>query len=392
MGMARVVKDCTSGWSKGIGFIRYSTLEGAAAGIEGMDGKEIWKLATVAGDGASMSVVPYVQVAHASRRGRRPGRMRLPPVLPEYVDLGDSRCVCEYCGAFFWFSERSMKLSTRHHLSFLRYIRAYNSMFSMTSFGAIVDDEVNDGRGPYVFKTNLLDEGIVRFLVSFLSENNEYVRTFKTAKQFADEMNIPSYSVRLFNDIADRRYDLPTPGSLGCIVTSDAAVGDRYDIVIHSNTGRPQRISKLHPTYMPLHYPLLFPYGELGWCPTMKLGNRTNVGAKNLTVNMYYAYHLHGRQHIWSAILNSSRLFQQCLVDAFTCIEDSRLQFYATHQDILRSEYVGGLYDALSKGDRESRSVGKRVFLPASFTGGPRYMYSHYQDALAICRVYRNPQ
>nr|XP_043629466.1 organelle RRM domain-containing protein 2, mitochondrial [Erigeron canadensis] len=36
---ARVVKDRASGWSKGFGFVRYSTLEGAAAGIEGMDGK-----------------------------------------------------------------------------------------------------------------------------------------------------------------------------------------------------------------------------------------------------------------------------------------------------------------------------------------------------------------
>ncbi|KAI3755840.1 hypothetical protein L1987_55649 [Smallanthus sonchifolius] len=36
---ARVVKDRASGWSKGFGFVRYSTLEEAAAGIEGMDGK-----------------------------------------------------------------------------------------------------------------------------------------------------------------------------------------------------------------------------------------------------------------------------------------------------------------------------------------------------------------
>ncbi|KAI3702920.1 hypothetical protein L6452_28674 [Arctium lappa] len=36
---ARVVKDRASGWSKGFGFVRYTTLEGAAAGIEGMDGK-----------------------------------------------------------------------------------------------------------------------------------------------------------------------------------------------------------------------------------------------------------------------------------------------------------------------------------------------------------------
>ncbi|KAL3633809.1 hypothetical protein CASFOL_022571 [Castilleja foliolosa] len=50
------------------------------------------------------------------------------------------------------------------------------------------------------------------------------------------------------------------------------------------------------------------------------------------------------------------------------------------------------LYDALARGDNNAHDIGKRVFLPLSFTGGPSYMYKHYQDALAICRVYGNPQ
>nr|KAJ0218381.1 hypothetical protein LSAT_V11C300119110 [Lactuca sativa] len=107
---------------------------------------------------------------------------------------------------------------------------------------------------------------------------------------------------------------------------------------------------------------------------------------------MYYTYYIHARRHIWSPIVNASRLFQQYLVDAYTCIEESRLEYITKHQSNLRSDYVSGLYDALSKGDREARTVRKRVFLPASFTGGPRFMYSHYQDALSICRVYVNPQ
>ncbi|KAH7675743.1 RNA recognition motif domain-containing protein [Dioscorea alata] len=35
----RVVTDRASGYSKGFGFVRYATLEDAAKGIEGMDGK-----------------------------------------------------------------------------------------------------------------------------------------------------------------------------------------------------------------------------------------------------------------------------------------------------------------------------------------------------------------
>lgn len=35
---------------------------------------------------------------------------------------------------------------------FMENIRAYNMMFTMTSFGEKVDDSVNNGSGPYVFK------------------------------------------------------------------------------------------------------------------------------------------------------------------------------------------------------------------------------------------------
>ncbi|CAI9259361.1 unnamed protein product [Lactuca saligna] len=388
-------------------------------------------------------------------------------VLPEYIDNGDCSCVCEYCGVLFWYVERALNMSTAAHprythccrggtvilpylyrfpsqftglyesRSFLKDVRAYNSMFLMTSFGANVDDDINDSRGPYVFKvsgqishkirsllpdpakgprflqlylfdidhevenrlrdfdgpgSNTLDSTVINYLSRFLAESNEYARTFKNAKQMAEEMELESYAVRLFNHIEDRRYDLPLPGSLGCIVNGDDTTSTTYDIIIHSHHGHPQRISKLHPSYMPLQYPPLFPFGEEGWSPRLKLANRRGASAQNLTMNMYYAYHIHARQHIWSPIMNSSRLFQQYLVDAYTCIEESRLDYIVKHQSNLRSNYVSGLYDALSKGDRDVGSIGKRIFLPALFTGGPRFMYNHYLDALSICRVYGNPQ
>lgn len=35
--------------------------------------------------------------------------------------------------------------------------------------------------------------------------------------------------------------------------------------------------------------------------------------------------------------------------------------------------------------------IGKRIVLPSSFTGGPRYMAQNFQDATAICRWADNP-
>ena len=42
--------------------------------------------------------------------------------------------------------------------------------------------------------------------------------------------------------------------------------------------------------------------------------------------------------------------------------------------------------DAILGGDTDATTIGKRVILPSSFTGGPRYMAQNYQVAMAICR------
>nr|GEU45487.1 DNA helicase [Tanacetum cinerariifolium] len=54
-------------------------------------------------------------------------------------------------------------------------------------------------------------------------------------------------------------------------------------------------------------------------------------------------------------------------------------------------ETRSGIYDEINSGDNDASHCGSKLMLPQSFTGGPRYMYSHYLDALAICRVHGNP-
>ncbi|KAL3638265.1 hypothetical protein CASFOL_017636 [Castilleja foliolosa] len=297
--------------------------------------------------------------------------------------------------------------------NFMENIRAYNSMFSMKSFGARVDDSVNDGRGPYVFKVSgqvshwigslcpldkegprflqlyiydtinevsnrlrffessqhgLLSPTVVASISDTLNSCNEYARLFRSAADLCAASDTCDFSVRLYSNVGDRRYESPASGTLGGIVFAEDSNASDYDIVVHKKDGHPHRVSKLHPSYIPLQYPLIFPYAEPG------------------------CFQIHDRDGMYCLLLNGGRLFQQYLVDAYTCIEQSRLDFINTNQNIFWSEYVAGLYDALARGDNNAHDIGKLVFLPSSFTGGPRYMYKHYQDALAICRVYGNPQ
>jgi len=50
----------------------------------------------------------------------------------------------------------------------------------------------------------------------------------------------------------------------------------------------------------------------------------------------------------------------------------------------LRADLYSGIQDVINAGDGNAQSVGERYILPSSFTGGPRYMMQHYQDAIAI--------
>ncbi|KAL3634027.1 hypothetical protein CASFOL_021081 [Castilleja foliolosa] len=386
---------------------------------------------------------------------------------PAYSDEGDCDFVCEYCNALFWFAERIMRgpLHARPRYThcckggavrlplplypppvikalfedstFMDNIRAYNNMFSMTSFGARIDEGINDGRGPYVFKVSgqvshwigsicppgnegprflqlyiydtinevtnrlrffdnsqscSLSLAVVTSITDTLKSCNEYVRLFRSAADLCDTSAICDFSVRLYNNVGDRRYEPPAAGTLGGIVFAEDSNASNYDIVVHNKDGPPHRVSKLHPSYILLQYPLLFPYAEPGWSPQLRLHSFSDCRKRNLTVNMYYSFQIHDRQGVYSLLLNGGRLFQQYLVDAYTCIEQNRLDFINSNQNLFRSEFVVGVYDALARGDNNAHDIGKRVFLPSSFTGGPRYMYKHYQDALAICRVYGNPQ
>ncbi|KAL3652210.1 hypothetical protein CASFOL_001891 [Castilleja foliolosa] len=407
----------------------------------------------------------------SSQTRRLPNRQNFVPVDTlspcTYFDDGDSEYICEHCAAFFWFAERITRgpLHDRPRYThcckngfvrlplplnpppairilfqdsdFMENVRAYNNMFSMTSFGARVDDAVNDGHGPYVFKVSgqvshwigsicppdnehprflqlyiydtenevpnrlrffegsdrrSLSPAIVKCLSDTLKSCNEYARLFTTAKDLCDTTENSDFSVRLYNNLGDRRYEPPASGTLGGIVYVDDPNASNYDVVVHRKGGHPQRVSKLHPSYIPLQYPLLFPFAEPGWSPSLKLHSVSERRRQRLTVNMYYSSQIHDRHNVYSLLLKGGRLFQQYLVDVYTCIEQSRLDYVNANQNMFRSEYVAGLYDALAKGDNNAHDIGKRVFLPSYFTGGPRYMYKHYQDALALCRVFGNPQ
>ena len=144
---------------------------------------------------------------------------------------------------------------------------------------------------------------------------------------------------------------------------------------------------------MSLHYPLLFPYGEDGFHTDIPLAHQEQQPPKKrqkVSMRAYYAYLIHEREKQESTLIKGGRLYQQFLVDAFVNVEEERLDFIRANQENLRSEHYKGIHDAIARGDIDGSTTGK-IILPSSLTGSPRYMVNNYQDAMAICRCYGNP-
>nr|XP_043618489.1 uncharacterized protein LOC122590217 [Erigeron canadensis] len=264
----------------------------------------------------------------------------------------------------------------------------------MTSFGAKIDNSINNGTGPYLFRIegqihhwlgtlcppanekprflqmyiydtenevsntlqifsdntrSQLSANFVSLITNELQECNELVKLFHTAKDLIHSTDVPNFCIRLYASHQQLCYDKPFAGCIGAIVNDNDCFSNSFDIIIRNKDSGPQRINKLHPMYMSLQYPLLFIYGEPGWSPDMGLTTPPDAKERSLSMNML-------------------------------------------NQDIFRTKHLQGIHDAILKGDHDRRDIGRRIILPSSFTGVPRYMYKHYQDALAICRVHRNPQ
>nr|GFA69689.1 helitron helicase-like domain-containing protein [Tanacetum cinerariifolium] len=125
--------------------------------------------------------------------------------------------------------------------------------------GAQIDESINNGREPYVFKNSgqlyhwigslCPAEGEPQwFLQLYIYDTDNEV---DNPREKFQDAHIPNFKVRLYNVIGAREYELPTGDMLGAIVYETGSKSDMdYGIVLKERSGYPQRVNKLHPSYV----------------------------------------------------------------------------------------------------------------------------------------------
>jgi hypothetical protein len=185
---------------------------------------------------------------------------------------------------------------------FLRLIRAYNSLFAFTTFGAAIDKAINNGTAPYVFKINGIvhhrigtllprrgampkfaqlyihdtnhetqnrlnmfevDDGVAEqpereitmALLAMLNDNNKLVKAFRYARERLEQAGNQRITLRLLGCDARQnvQYNLPSSGEVATIVVGDYTADEyTYDVLVHDRNCGLRRVSCLHPSYMAL--------------------------------------------------------------------------------------------------------------------------------------------
>ena len=320
-------------------------------------------------------------------------------------------------------------------------IRTYNSILAFTSMGAQIDHSVMHKTGPFTYrihgqnahrigsllpkagqppkfsqlyivdtanevqnristvkrtaKVGELDPNIVKELIETMDTYNCLTKVFRKARDIHETDSCQDFSIRLVGQSKrNRQYDTPQVDEIAGLIVGDFTqdMGERDVIVQHKSSGL-QHISDMHPLFMTLQYPILFPHGQIGFNENIPVSNTAANAIKReyITKREFFAYQMQTRLAEGMVIVRSKRLFHQYIVDAYTSIEQERLRWFRLNQKKIRADLYNNVQDAVMKGVTDAKSIGKRVILPSSYTGSPRYMAEKYHDAMAICRWHGNP-
>ncbi|KAF8105842.1 hypothetical protein N665_0153s0003 [Sinapis alba] len=225
-----------------------------------------------------------------------------------------------------------------------------------------------------------LRKKVLQMLMAMLDECNPYVHQFKSARDRFDTNPDQTFHMRIISsrEKDGRTYDTPSDNI----------------VLQEKQTGYLKRISEIHHAYLALQYPLIFTYDEDGFrLGIKKRATDATSKLKRQTISMrqWYAFRLQEREKECHTLLHSRRLFQQFLVDGYTTIEANRLFYLRMNQKSLRSDTYDSIQQAENAGKTDMHNQGSRFLLPASFTGGARYMKNMYLDAMAICKHFGFP-
>jgi hypothetical protein len=368
------------------------------------------------------------------------------PVLPEFLrhSAGDMTISCPHCSARFfagecmnccaqggvqlplWRRPPEPLLSMLQDESFRLKIRGYNCALSL---GSSVFDDRTAACGPATFKMagrswHLLPHSVhptvsgehktaqiytlpvheaterrveltsgprrqplrrdwLSALHTMLLTHNDLVRSFVHSSSSDSDWNVSFGAL----ESAEPHAVAANETMVGLLVNGGC---ERRSVVIPRNgAGSLVIVPDLDPYYQPLHFVLLFPFGDPQWGLHLQ---RTTFSSKRqreprVTIYDYLKFHLQRRSTLFGSsvsIHSFGRLFEEWFVDSFLQCENHKLRFLKMHQGLFRRDKFSSIQRQLFNSVPPRQIGSPATHLPSSFVRGYRFYRELYADAMVL--------
>ena len=166
--------------------------------------------------------------------------------------------------------------------------------------------------------------------------------------------------------------------------------GERCSVVLpQDGTGSLVIVPDLDPYYQPLHFVLLFPYGDPQWGTHLDraITNGRKRGRACAAVSLFDYLRFHVQRRVPPAdcsIHSFGRLFEEWVVDCYLQNENQVLRYLKSIQSQFRREQFSRVQQQLHAG-APARLIGSpATHLPSSFARGSRHFRELYADAMTL--------
>jgi hypothetical protein len=129
-----------------------------------------------------------------------------------------------------------------------------------------------------------LDLTLINDILNVMDQGNTLVKFFRMVRDFRQSNHDVPVRLRLFlnRQYDPRTYNVPEIGEVAALIVGDFdSSEDGRDIVVRERDGNLQRIHETHAKYIPLQYPLLFPFGEDQYQENIELNSLTTTTSVN---------------------------------------------------------------------------------------------------------------
>jgi len=160
-----------------------------------------------------------------------------------------------------------------------------------------------------------------------IDTHNVLAKYFRRVRELSLQHMESDFTLRLFRGRNKNPgvYNTPSCDEIAALIVGDFGNMDvGRDIIVKKCSGELTRLHETHTTFIPLQYPLMFPYGEDGYqedIPIRESHSRSKSRVRIRILLRELEFRIQQRSIEPGNIVNACRLFQQFLVDCYTMVE-----------------------------------------------------------------------